>query len=255
MIVSHKHQVVILHNPKVAGTSFRKVLQELHDDPLITWSPNLLHSRVFLPKVSPYLLDVAHLTCEEALAYSSKLLTYTFFALHRDPYARAVSAIEEFLRKNPQHQADKSLTWFKALTPASIERDCRFIHFKPQRFFVPPVTNGWGSTYPVEDIEKFLADVTKGTGLEVKLPYSPRVTREYDYLLEDPGFIGKINYLYAQDFQYLRRYTVKPFSNLSWLTDVDVANAYFNPSYAVYKESVESELLDLVAKQEMDVLE
>lgn len=128
MIVSDSHQFIFIHNPKVAGTSFRRLLEP--------FASKSYHGR------SVYdgdLIDGSHIPL---FKWPRELVAryrdgYTVFGLVRDPESRYRSAISELLFQHPDflmasgfRTPSDFLGFF--LTEEVIKHDPRFVHFSPQ---------------------------------------------------------------------------------------------------------------------------
>ncbi len=127
MIVSHKHKFVFIHNPKVAGSSIRDVLESYHDHAYKFWQHK------FIPELDR-VADLAHLTLSEISLLFPKLAGYTFFTLVRNPEARLLSSVCEYKK---QHLKQKTLDPFLLdnLTTTSIRFDWKYTHFCPQHYY------------------------------------------------------------------------------------------------------------------------
>lgn len=133
MIISQKHKLCFLHNPKVAGTSIRTLLKEYHDYPVNFWRLGILKERgrtYNLPHL-PYddLPESIKNTIEDHFA----------FGFVRDPLSRFKSSYREFydIFKDSWNIASLDVNDFVKfmLTPMNLRFDWRFSHFCPQHYF------------------------------------------------------------------------------------------------------------------------
>jgi len=130
MIVNHTAKWVFVHNPKVAGTSVRKILLPYNQSHQELW-----HQR-FVPELQR-VVDMSHLSTEEFEAVCPEVDgTYFRFGFVRDPYARLYSALKEYSK---QHSVDvhsnvsrRSEFILNKLTPSGIQYDWSLSHFRPQ---------------------------------------------------------------------------------------------------------------------------
>lgn len=96
MIVSRKHGFVFMHNPKVAGSSVRQVLDGWRDPEieLFDVDPD--------PASALHRIDRAHIGIAEFRSYYPDLWSQTktlpFFVLTRDPLKRFLSSVNEYSR-------------------------------------------------------------------------------------------------------------------------------------------------------------
>lgn len=96
MIVSRKHGFVFMHNPKVAGSSVRMVLEEWRDRDvnLFGVDPD--------PSSPLHEVDRAHIGIAEFARHYPELWAQTkhlpFFVIYRDPFGRFLSSVNEYCR-------------------------------------------------------------------------------------------------------------------------------------------------------------
>jgi hypothetical protein len=143
MIVSQKQGFVWIHNPKVAGTSFRATIQRYHD-----W-PTEFASVIFNERLGKK-VDISHLRMWELpvgfpdlWALLPSLTTAVFV---RDPLRRFISSCFQHYRqwdygmdilnvpRTRQQIAIRSV--MDRLTPELLRFDARYVHFTPQREFI-----------------------------------------------------------------------------------------------------------------------
>ncbi|MBK0092100.1 sulfotransferase family 2 domain-containing protein [Erwinia sp. S59] len=131
MIFSHEKKFLFIHNPKVAGTSVRKSIEQYDSSTGAFWRP------FYLEKYER-IVDRAHIpACEYdqhgLLEISEKYFTFGFV---RDPYQRFLSAWEEFKYQHNYQGIDDVNEWAVSfLNESSIRYDWRLIHFCPQHYF------------------------------------------------------------------------------------------------------------------------
>jgi hypothetical protein len=140
MIVCRALGFAWFHNPKAAGTTFRRAIGRYHDWPTRFWDYAFLGDRK---------VDLAHLRtwelAEIAPALWELLPQMRTVIFVRDPLRRFISACFEHHRVFAGRQF---LTWGRdkqqvairciadRLTPATIRSDYRYVHFTPQREFI-----------------------------------------------------------------------------------------------------------------------
>jgi len=129
MIVSDTHRFVFIHNPKVAGTSFRRILEE-------GLTGINYHGRAIFESD---MLDSAHIPVSK---WPPELVDryrdgYKFFGFVRSPESRFNSAVSELLFQHPDflmasgfRTPSEFLDFF--LTEEVMLHDPRFVHFSPQ---------------------------------------------------------------------------------------------------------------------------
>lgn len=134
MIISNTNKWVFIHNPKVAGSSVRRLLLPYNESPLELW-----HQR-HVPELQR-IVDMSHLSPEEFdIVTEHKCQNYFKFGFVRDPYSRLLSALKEYSVQNSVDVC--SNTWKREefildkLTLVTTQYDWNFSHFRPQfRFF------------------------------------------------------------------------------------------------------------------------
>lgn len=140
MLISREHGFAFIHNPKVAGTSIRKALEQYHDHPTTFWHQGRYGRRVH---------DLAHIPAMELTREDAGALTdeglYTF-GFVRHPVNRFWSGLHEFRRQHADWAISKlsaedllcSVFKYDALSS-----DWRFVHLSPQwRFFPITISEG-----------------------------------------------------------------------------------------------------------------
>jgi hypothetical protein len=123
---------VFVHNPKVAGTSFRNMLCKNFE----------CEDRRFNARVDGVCQDQAHLRVDQwpSSLWDLYIQGYYFFGMVRDPRDRFLSSMSEFWYQHQDMAQQLGTTRENLLrvmlTPNSIAYDVRFIHFTEQwRFF------------------------------------------------------------------------------------------------------------------------
>jgi len=201
MIISQRHELAFVHNPKVGGTSIRQAIGHLHDGPIPfwhqDWDPN-----------SDRVVDLAHLTVDQWDDPDVIPANYFTFGFVRNPYTRFWSALNEFLRRHGQYMPITKDNISMMLTPANIRYDWRFVHFCPQHaFFYQGNRCRVDFIGRQERMERDWAAVAALTGnvMPAALPEEKaRATTAdlYDPDLKDQAFVQNlINRLYLKDFQ------------------------------------------------------
>jgi hypothetical protein len=144
MIVSKARSFIFFHNPKVAGTAFRSVIQRYHD-----------HHRTFWGVVKdPFLginIDLAHLRGWELPIVAPDLLAdfdhYRKIVFVRCPERRFMSACFEHFKiyeagvglekKSADDQRAIIMQFInEILTINKVVSDARYVYFSPQRWYV-----------------------------------------------------------------------------------------------------------------------
>lgn len=173
MIVSHEKQIVFLHNPKVAGTSIRTSLEMLHDEPETFWGWDKDRGH-----------DKAHIGMDEvAKLYPdlwSKIKSYNFFSLRRNPATRFFSSLSEYsknfaevnifyatpaLRRQYLFEMIDRLSQFKTAEGMSGE-NYKWAHFKPQWIYWRSDEHDIACTnYDLGELEAFLSAIEDKAGV------------------------------------------------------------------------------------------
>jgi hypothetical protein len=213
MIVSFSRNFIFFHNPKCAGSSFRAVIAEHHDDPFNFWG---LH-------FAPYFraeLDFAHLRSWELIALFPQLAEVAAngnsLIFVRNPYLRFLSAFREYItRYHPEMgletmgpEALRSFVehFLPEITVSRILADPRFVHFSPQIWFI---------RHGMRDIVRHVVPVGPQPGFMhlalnmLGLPFAPigwENPAPFSLLdaLASPRIVAFIGQLYEQDLAYFR---------------------------------------------------
>lgn len=140
MIISSSHRFVFVHNPKVAGSSVRKMLL-----PFNSSSNELWHQR-YIPELQR-VVDMSHLSADEFevlrkhryLGSDDSIPRYFRFGLVRDPYTRFFSALKEYSRQHEidVHSSRERMEEFalSRLNSTNVRYDWTLSHFRPQHHF------------------------------------------------------------------------------------------------------------------------
>jgi hypothetical protein len=144
MIVSYERKFLFIHNPKAAGTSFRKAIEQHHDH----------HRRFWGLAVDPFLqiqLDLAHLRSWElpvvAPSVFDRLPDLRSLVFVRHPGRRFISACFEYYRNFEREAefgaqgAERQVQMIRALIDNTLSHglvlsDARYVHFSPQKWFI-----------------------------------------------------------------------------------------------------------------------
>lgn len=202
MIISHKHKFVFMHNPKVAGSAIRKVLEHLHDDDMNYWHQG------FVPELDR-VVDLAHLTWREIIALRPEVEEYDVMVVVRNPYDRFVSAVQECVRQHSLYFKNID-DWVEEHTDETNFRwNWKYIHMCPQHYFVPTTGKTWmlkhealgeeWASFQAQMVEKNVAIADLPQGVRVR-PDVPGTLRSKD--LSDFA-TSIINTVYHQDFRML----------------------------------------------------
>ena len=213
MIVSFSRKFVFFHNPKCAGSSFRAVIAEHHDDPFNFWG---LH-------FAPYFraeLDFAHLRSWELVALfpqiAEQAASGNSLIFVRNPYLRFLSAFREYISRYHPENAIETMApaALRALVEAFLPEidisrilaDPRFVHFSPQIWFI---RNGARDlvrhVVPVGPQHGFMHHALTMLGLPAA-PIGWENSSNISMLeaLASPRIVDFIAQLYEQDFAYFR---------------------------------------------------
>lgn len=203
MIISHKHKFVFIHNPKVAGSAIRQVLQHLHDDDINFWHQG------FLPELDR-VVDLAHLTWRDLLLVRPEVENYEVMVVMRDPYARFVSAVEECVRQHSIYLGNSGNLdeWIvEHFDESNFRWNWKYIHLCPQHYFVPPTGTTWLLKHETlsEEWPSFQEQMaTKGVTI-ADLPQGVRVRPDIPGRLKADNLtefaLSVINIFYSKDFQ------------------------------------------------------
>lgn len=215
MIISNSQQFAFIHNPKVAGSSIRKMLLPFNESPMELW-----HQR-HIPELMR-IVDTSHLSAAEMETLHNHQYIYCpdnyfRFGFARDPYARFQSALREYSR---QHSVDlstrESLEAFvlNNLTPISVQFDWRFSHFRPQHHYFyngrKRVTDFIGRFHCLKEDLKAVSAILN-LGLNLGELGMERDTGHQSLVSDPLATFGKqvlerINFLYAMDWLLLSPY-------------------------------------------------
>lgn len=195
MIVSKSHNFVFVHNPKVAGSAIRSRIEEFHTAERIFWHQG------YVPELDR-MVDLAHLTYQEASRILPEVRTYFSFGFVRDPYERFISAFNEHCR---QHDRVLDINDLDALgiDEISARFNWKFVHFCPQHYFF--CKNGKIQTDYVgryENLEESWSYVQGKINIEHECLKVVRNSEEsYGVEFLSPEVIRWINSFYRLDFQ------------------------------------------------------
>jgi len=213
MIVSFSRKFVFFHNPKCAGSSFRAVIAEHHDDPFNFWG---LH-------FAPYFraeLDFAHLRSWELVALFPQLAEVAAqgnsLIFVRNPYQRFLSAFREYVsRYHPElgmetmgPEALRLLVeqFLPEIAVSRILSDPRFVHFSPQIWFIRHGARDMvRHIVPIGPEHGFMHHALHMLGLPAA-PIGWENSTGYSMLhaLASPRIVEFISQLYEQDIAYFR---------------------------------------------------
>jgi hypothetical protein len=144
MIVSYERKFLFIHNPKAAGTAFRKAIEQHHDH----------HRRFWGLTVDPFLqtqVDLAHLRSWElpvvAPSVFDRLPELRSLVFVRHPGRRFISACFEYFRNFEREAefgaqgAERQVQMIRALIDDRLSHglvlsDARYVHFSPQKWFI-----------------------------------------------------------------------------------------------------------------------
>jgi hypothetical protein len=213
MIVSFSRKFVFFHNPKCAGSSFRAVIAEHHDDPFNFWG---LH-------FAPYFraeLDFAHLRSWELVALFPQLAELAAsgnsLIFVRNPFLRFLSAFREYItRYYPElgletmaPEALRALVeqFLPEIAISRILADPRFVHFSPQLWFIRHGAQDLvRHVVPVGPQHAFMYNALSMLGLP-SAPIGWENTSNFSMTeaLASPRIVEFIAALYEQDLAYFR---------------------------------------------------
>ncbi len=151
MIVSHASRFVFMHNPKVGGTSVRKVIERFSD------STQRFYFADPDPQSPLHQIDRAHIGIDEFARYYPETFDqcrdYTYFTLWRQPKDRIYSSLQEYSR----HFAETDIRFLKPAgrrdflfqtldllhkkgTAEDIMDTFELTHFRPQWIYMTSLT-------------------------------------------------------------------------------------------------------------------
>lgn len=183
MIISSSGRFVFMHNPKVAGSSVRTILDCYRDadTDLFDTDPD--------PFSPTHRTDRAHIGIDEFAHLYPDLWARTkglpFFALYRAPKDRFLSSVNEYsrvygdtdIRFAPKEQrADfLSRTWDRLAQKGKAENimsSLEFTHFRPQWIYMSRENGPTPSVhaYELREFADFTADLSKVCGEPISFP-------------------------------------------------------------------------------------
>ncbi|WP_417261271.1 hypothetical protein [Celeribacter sp.] len=182
MIVSRELGFVFMHNPKVAGTSVRDVLEPLRDTPF-DFANNYPD-----PLTGERIIDRSHIGIDEFAHFYPDIwqttLSLPFFALYRDPKSRFLAAVNQYSKMYGDvdirfaDQAKRS-AFFKKLLEAldalgvaeNAMENHEYAFFRPQWIFLKSeradAKNLDIRPYPVSAFKDFAADISNILGRDL----------------------------------------------------------------------------------------
>ena len=132
MIISEQLKFLFIHNPKVAGSSIRKVLLPYNSSPFELWHQRYVQS---LERV----VDLSHLAAKDLSSLLTVPKGYFRFGFVREPYERFLSAVHEHSKQNnldlSSSKENLSQWVLNKLTPTSVRYDWNLSHFCPQHYY------------------------------------------------------------------------------------------------------------------------
>jgi hypothetical protein len=210
MIINHEKRFVFIHNPKVGGTSIRKLF--LDQAPV----DDRYHARGTIDGVvfDTSHIPVSHWTDELVEAYVNG---YYFFGIIKDPVDRFKSALSEIMFQTPDFVMKfgyKTVAEFvTAILSKDLARfDSRFVHFSPQwsYFCLPDPATGCLGRLPgiqVFSLYELADDRSKWEELWAKtigtqpVPHFDNLRPSfYKPLGLDPGTTGFVKEFYSADY-------------------------------------------------------
>lgn len=176
MIISDKHRFVFVHVPKCAGTSVRKALAPYDD--YHGWFNDRIDNHCKFGE-----LDFVHLPLEIMQTVLpkeyKKVVSYDAFAFIRDPESRFQSAFAQYVkvhRKIELAQMENKEINREVSNIINILNSSEFlikpelIHFMRQECFLKD-QSGYHveNIYPLTEVDRFLADISKKIGDNITL--------------------------------------------------------------------------------------
>lgn len=162
MIVSDSKSFVFIHNPKVAGTSIRVILNKWRNPGIEFWGWTLY------PQIGA-VVDLAHMPLDLLMQLHPEILlrmqSFLSFGFVRDPYQRYFSSVSRYLtwtsdlNRNAITRTRETFERYASefilanLQGGQIGYDYRLIHFLPQKRFFFLYNNQVVRFFRMEDIE------------------------------------------------------------------------------------------------------
>jgi hypothetical protein len=212
MIVCNERKFVFIHNPKAAGTSFRKVIEQYHD-----------HHRRFWGLVQdPFLqaqVDLAHLRSWElaivAPSLFERLAEFRSLVFVRHPARRFISACFEYFHNFVPEagfgtlDVDGQRRLIHGLIETTLNHrlvisDARYVHFSPQKWFIfLGVRRIVGHVLPLFSSDEELVSAFDLLELpRVKVPTRNRSATPSFGRLYTPEVASFVDSFYRIDFEY-----------------------------------------------------
>jgi len=215
MIISDSHKFVFIHNPKVAGMTFRLALMqyETRGNPFFEWQW-VGHDKTRI--------DMAHITLQQLRRFFpnevDQVARYFKFGFVRNPYTRFYSAISQHLKLGAPHTrvailSDPDLFYrfanafaLEILNEARVASDFRLVHFRRQSEFFYFGDLQWADCIlKLEEIDAIagtpIADWLGNAAGTVKNRTDAFAETGYDLTALTPAARMVIENYYAPDFE------------------------------------------------------
>lgn len=229
MLYSDDKKFFFIHNPKVAGTSVRKALEEYDSSGGYYWNPEYI-------KVLNRLTDKAHIPASELFYHrlGDKAPDYFTFGFVRNPYERFISAWEEYKIQHNYSECIDINEWAHVnINETSVRYKFELIHFCPQYYFfyngdkliadyVGRQENIEYDWYVIQSILGISADL-KQYNIKKNLPGRVKVKDLNDET------ISLINKVYRKDFLFFKYPMINPTYEKDFGEDVYLE--YFSDLY------------------------
>lgn len=262
MLISDKKKIIFIHNPKAAGSSIRKALEQFDDRDNFYWDheDNSVLGRV---------IDKAHIPLQDFTCFDDAALLhkYLVFGFVRNPYDRVFSAFRERVRQwQLPDETDFNTFIQRELNECNIRYDWNYIHFCPQYFFF--YLNGKCRADFIGRFERLQRDFIQAVNLFNLQEHSdlelvnPSETNDSKPLnpVEEPIYIDRydskslaiVNKLYDRDFVYFHydKYFPDSENELTYSKNAHEEAVYKSLGYIKGAESYYASRFDLYRKMQ-----
>jgi hypothetical protein len=193
-----QRRILFIHNPKCAGTAIHNAIYSQYPNCKTYWGR-------FYSRRLDRVLDLTHLTIQDAASLFGLRSPLRSFGFVRNPYTRFLSSYHHFKRHNPHYEnlTIEALA-LDLLDEERIREDWKFVHFAPQyRFFFIDNQQQVDYLWRVEDLPAVWRQVQEAFGFKRQLD-----AENTNMAIASDGMpvavCHRINQLYARDFQLFR---------------------------------------------------
>ena len=129
MLLSDKHRVLFIHNPKAGGSAIRTALSPLAEQPSMFWHQGYLEAE-------DRVVDLAHLELSELPNFGVDYRNYSILFVSRDPIERFLSGVDEHIRQHERVIEDLNEFISREMTVGNLYYDWKYVHLRPQYRFL-----------------------------------------------------------------------------------------------------------------------